>query len=595
MRISTKLLTTTIAATALCFGTSVAAQEAFAPTTPERLLNADAEPHNWLMALGNYSNWHYSQLDQINRDNVANLRIVYTASIGGCAVPPAGDLSANCNEQAAPLVDNGIMYLNDSMNRVMAFDVRSGDRAVPLWRLDPETERINRDRGIALYENTVIQTTGDARIIAIGKQSGEIVWEVGAQEPVDQPNTADMIATRAFSGTPGVFGTAGGRQIITVSSRGHGIGSMVAYDANNGELVWRTYTIPQPGEANFGTWPGETWRTGRAQPWGPAPAFDPETNLLYFGTGEPSPVYDPEYRPGDNLYSASTLAVDADTGEIAWFFQEVPNDQWDGDSTSSRMLYPTPDGNVVANWGRMGFFYQLERLRGEFLNATAQTDNITWTAGIDPKTGHPIEYDPNVGLQTYTGVGPRRARAPEDALLTCTSHRGAPTGVWSASYDPTTGITYQSRTVACMFYSQLTNTEDPALFNPAGGGERLGGRSELVMIQGEWQLIAIDTVTGEVNRVVRDLGVPDAYLAEVGTLATAGGLVFTGGEDGRISAYHSETLEELWGFNTGTHLKGGVISFAVDGNQYIAKIVGGDGGNSATGHLPTAMLFVWGL
>ena len=184
---------------------------------------------------------------------------------------------------------------------------------------------------------------------------------------------------------------------------------MTTYDANNGELVWRTYTIPQPGEPNFGSWPGETWKTGRAQPWGPAPAFDPETNLLIFGTGEPSPVYDPEFRPGDNLYSVSTLAVDADTGEIVWYFQEVPNDQWDGDSTSSRMLYTTTDSagdmrNAVSNWGRMGYFYQFDRATGEFLNATAQTENITWTAGIDEKTGLPIEYDPNAGLQEYAGV-----------------------------------------------------------------------------------------------------------------------------------------------------------------------------------------------
>ena len=599
MKTRTRLLTATLAATtALGLSAGAYAQtEPFAPTTPERLLNADAEPHNWLMNLGNYSNWHYSQLDEINRDNVANLRVVYTASIGGCAVPPDGDLSPNCNEQAAPLVENGIMYLNDGMNRVMAFDVTSGDRAVPLWRVDPAVERINRDRGIALYENTVIQTTGDARIIAIDKQSGEIVWDVGAQEPVDQPNTAEMIATRAFTGTPGVYPTAGGRQIITVSPRGAGVGYMAAYDANDGELIWRTYTIPQPGEPNFGTWPGETWRTGAAMPWGPAPALDPETNLLYFGTGEPSPVYDPEFRPGDNLYSVSTLALDADSGEIAWYFQEVPNDQTDGDSTSSRILYDITDSSgairkVVSNWGRMGFFYQFDRETGEFINATPQVDNINWTAGIDPKTGKPVEYNPNGGLQTYAVVGPRRGRAAEDAPSICSAHRGAPTGIWSASYDPTTGITYQSRTIACMFYSILRATEEQ--FNPLAR-EGLGGQSQVVLTDAVWALISIDTATGEVNRIVRDLGVPNDYQAEVGTLATAGGLVFTGAEDGRITAHDNETLEELWHFNTGTNLKGGIVSFAIDGNQYIAKIIGGDGGSSLTGHLPTAMLMVWGL
>jgi alcohol dehydrogenase (cytochrome c) len=548
------------------------------------------------MNLGNYSNWNFSQLDQINQDNVADLRVVYTASIGGCTVPPGGDLSPSCNEQSAPLVENGIMYLADGMNRVMAFDVRSGDRAVPLWRFDPQTERIARDRGLALYETNVIKTTGDARIVAIDKQSGELVWEVGTQEPVGQPNTAEMIAERDFN-APGVYGTAGGRQIITPSISGPGVGYMAAYDANNGELIWRTYTIPQPGEPGFGTWPGETWRTGRAMPWGPRPAFDPESNLLYFGTGEPSPVYDPEFRPGDNLYSVSTLAVDADTGELAWYFQEVPNDQTDGDSTSSRILYDITDAagvtrKVVSNWGRMSFFYQFDRVTGEFINATPQIDNINWTAGLDPKTGKPVEYDPAAGLQTYAVVGPRRGRAAEDAPSICASHRGAPTGIWSASYDPTTGITYQSRTIACMLYSILRPTEQQ--FNPLGG-ENLGGQSQVVLTDAVWALISIDTETSEVKRVVRDLGVPNDYQAEVGALATAGGLVFTGAEDGRISAHDNATLEELWHFNTGTSLKGGVISFAVDGNQYIAKIVGGDGGSRIMGHLPTAMLMVWGL
>jgi alcohol dehydrogenase (cytochrome c) len=587
------LITAALAATAtiaLC-ASAEAQSEPFAPTTTERLRNADSEPHNWLMNLGNYSNWQYSQLDQINKDNVGDLRVLYTVSIGGCAVPPGGDLSPNCNEQNVPLVENGIMYVADGMNRVMAFDVSSGDRAVPLWHFDPQTERLARDRGLALYDTNVIKTTGDARIVAVDKQSGELVWEVGSQEPIGEPNTADMVNDRDFTAA-GVYGTAGGRDIIIPSHSGPGVGYVAAYDATDGELIWRTYTIPQPGDPNFGTWPGETWRTGRAAPWGPRPAYDPEINLLYVGTGEPSPVYDPEFRPGDNLYSVSTLALDADTGAIAWYFQEIPNDQTDGDSTSSRMLYPLDGRNVVGNWGRMGFFYQFDRATGEFINATAQVDNINWTAGIDPKTGHPVEYVPNAGLQTYAVTGPRRGRAAADAPSICAAHRGAPTGIWSAAYDPTSGITYQTRTIACMYYSILRPTEQQ--FNPLGG-ENLGGQSQVVLTDAVWALISIDTATGEVKRIVRDLGVPNDYQAEVGVLATAGGLLFTGAEDGRITAHDNQTLEEVWHFNTGTNLKGGIITFAVDGNQYLAKIIGGDGGASRTGHLPAAMLMVWGL
>lgn len=599
MKLSARLMATTIAATSLAFGTAQA-QEAFAPTTPERLLNADAEPHNWLMANGNYSNWHYSHLDQINPGNVAGLHVVYMASIGGCSMPAAA--GTRCNEASQPLVDNGIMFLNDNQNRVMAFDVRSGDRAMPLWRFDPGVETANNDRGIALYENWVIQTTADARIMAIDKQSGELVWEVGAQEPVGQPNSAEAIATRIFAGTPGVYQTAGGQQIITVGPRGAGVGYMAAYDANDGELIWRTYTIPQPGEPGNETWERpDSWRWGAAMPWGGAPAYDPETNVLYFGTGEPSPVYDPEYRPGDNLFSVSTLALDADTGDMLWYFQETPNDQWDYDSTSTRMLFPVMDAegethNAVSNWSRNGFFYSIDRITGNYINAVAQVDNINWTLGIDEKTGLPIEYVEGGGLQTYNVDGPRRGRLAEDAPMVCATWGGGTTGMWPASYDPTTGITYNTRTTGCTFQTITRITEEA--FNPLRR-EGLGGATQQIQIDTQFALIAIDTMSGEVvNTWTRDQGIVGTRQAEVGALATAGGLVFTAADDGRISAVDSNTLEELWYFNAGTSIKGGIMSFAVDGRQYIAKVVGGDnpaGGGVGGLTLPTAMLVVFGL
>lgn len=600
MNTRTRVLMMTVAATALGFASNSFAQVPFAPTTPERLLNADAEPHNWLMASGNWSNWHYSHLSQINRDNVADLRVVYMASIGGCARPQVGDAGTTCNEAAQPLVENGIMYLNDNQGRVMAFDVSSGDRALPLWRFDPENITRSTDRGIALFGDYVIQSTDDARIFALDKQSGEVVWEVGAQEPVG-PNTAEMIATRAFSGTEGVYHTAGGQSIITVSPSGAGIGYMAAYNANDGQLIWRTYTIPQPGESGFGTWPGETWRSGAAMPWGAPPAFDPATNQLVFGTGEPSPVYDPEFRPGDNLYSVSTMSLDADTGELQWYFQEVPNDQWDYDSTSSRILMTVTDADgtsrsAVSNWQRNGFLYTLDLQTGEFIRAVAQLDNINWTAGIDAKTGLPIEYTPGGGLQTYNVAGPRRGRAEADAPAVCATWGGGTTGIWPASYDPTTGITYNTRTTGCT-YQTIIRTTDEA-FNPLQR-EGLGGQVRQVQVDTQFALVAIDTVAGTVvNTYLRDQGIPTDRQAEVGALATAGGVVFTAGDDGRVSAHHSETLEELWYFNAGAGMKGGIMSFAVDGNQYIAKIVGGDNPSQSGIRrliMPTAMLVVWGL
>jgi alcohol dehydrogenase (cytochrome c) len=595
MTLRTRLLTATIAATALGFGTTAYAQEAFAPTTPERLLNADAEPHNWLLYNGNYSNWHYSQLDQINTGNVANLRVAYMFAIGGCSQAPASG-TPNCNTAQVPLVENGILYVTDQYSRVTALDVRSGDAAIMLWRFDPQSTRAT-DRGIALYENTIIQTTGDARIIALDKRSGEVLWEVGAQEVVDQPNPADVIAARTLPGAEQVYPTAGGQQILTVGPSGPGVGWMAAYDANNGELIWRTHTIPQPGEPDFGTWPGETWRWGAAMPWGAPPAYDPETNLLIFGTGEPSPVYDPEFRPGDNLYSVSTLAMDADTGQLMWWFQEVPNDQWDYDSTASRILYDvTVDGEtigVTGNWARNGFYYVLNRVTGEFVQAVPQLDNINWTAGIDEKTGLPIEYNAEGGLQTYAVAGPRRGRSEADAPLVCATWGGGTTGIWQASFDPTTGITYNTRTTGCTYQTVIRPTDEA--FNPLQR-EGLGGQVQLVQVDTQWALVAIDTATGEVvNTAIRDQGIPGNRQAQFGAMATAGGLVFTAGDDGRVSAFDKDTLEELWHFNVGVKMKGSFISFAVDGTQYIAAVTGGGFGGGPAVPAAGSTLVVWSL
>jgi len=586
-----------IAAVAVTGVAGIALPALAAPTTPERLLNAANEPQNWLMSLGTYSGWRYSKLAQINKTNVANLRVVFMASIGGnstSAVP-----GSSGNEQAAPLVEDGFMYVTDSHNKIMKFDVSSGNRAFPLWRFDPKQEKVQNTSAIALYKDLVIQATRDARIIGIGKDSGEPVWELSGREPPGGVNANDAIATRTFRGANTVMRTAGGKDIVVVGAGGSGVAWIGGFDANNGKNVWRTYTIPQPGEPNFGTWPADKWKWGGAAPWGPS-SFDPETNTIYMGTGEPSPVYDPEFRPGDNLYSVSTLALDADTGKIKWFFQETPNDQWDFDSTSSRLLHDfiTPDGRphkAVTNWARNGFMYTLDRENGAFLQATAQMSNVNWTKGIDPKTGKPLEYVAKQQLQTYAVAGPRRGRAEKDAPLHCSTWGGAPTGIWPASFDPTTGITYQTRTGGCTYQTILKSTDEA--FNPLAR-ENLGSVIKQVQVNTNANVVAIDTKSGKVvNTYTRDLGVPSDRQAEVGTLVTAGGLVFTGFDDGGFSAYDKDTLAELWRFNTGTGLKAAPITYSVGGKQYIAHIAGGDNpGNGIRALImPTAVLVVYGL
>jgi alcohol dehydrogenase (cytochrome c) len=570
-----------------------------APTTPERLLNSANEPQNWLMTLSNYSNWNYSKLSQINKSNVANLKVVFMASIGGNAVSKIAG-STN-NEMSAPLVEDGFVYLSDAHNKLMKFDVRSGNRALPMWRWDPQLagKQNPSTGGLALWQDTVVQATRDARIIAVGKDSGEPVYDVSGREPSGGPNGDDAIKTREFRGAISTLRTAGGQNLIIVGSGGAGMGWIGAFDANTGKNVWRTYTIPQPGEPNFGTWPADKWKWGGVMPWGGS-AFDPETNTIYMGTGEPSPVYDPEFRPGDNLYSASTLSLDAETGKIKWFFQETPNDQWDFDSTSSRLLYDLtmPDGTtqkIVSNWARNSFLYQLDRTNGQFVRAVAQDNGINWTKGIDPKTGKPLEYKAGGGLQTYAVAGPRRGRAERDAPAHCSTWGGAPTGIWPASFDPQTGITYQTKTTGCT-YQTLTRSTDEA-FTPLVR-ECLGCVIKQVQVNTLANLVAIDTKGGKVvNSYTYNQSIPGERQAEAGALTTGGGLVFTGWADGTFAAFDKDTLAELWRFNAGTNLKAAPITYSVNGKQYIAHIAGGSQHTSGIASLilPTAVLIVYGL
>jgi alcohol dehydrogenase (cytochrome c) len=576
---------------------SLAAQAA--PTTPERLLNAENEPQNWLMTLANYSSWNYSKLSQINKSNVANLKVVFMASIGGNATTTIA--GSRANEMAAPLAEDGFLYLSDAHNKLMKFDVRSGNRAYPLWRWDPQLagKQNPSTGGLALWQNSVIQATRDARIIAIGKDSGEVVYDVSGREPSGGVNADDAIKTREFRGAVSAFRTTGGKNLLIAGSGGAGVGWVGAFNADDGKSVWRTYTIPQPGEPNFGTWPGDKWRWGGVMPWGGS-SYDPETNTIYMGTGEPSPVYDPEFRPGDNLYSASTIALDAETGRLKWFFQETPNDQWDFDSTSSRILYDLklPDGStqkVVSNWARNSFFYTVDRTNGQFIRAVAQDNTINWTKGIDPKTGKPLEYQPNAGLQTYAVAGPRKGRAEKDAPLHCATWGGAPTGIWPATFDPQSGITYQTRTSGCT-YQTLTKATEEA-FAPLAR-ECLGCVIKQVQVNTLANLVAIDTKGGKVVAShTYNQGIPGERQAEAGAISTAGGLVFTGWADGTFAAFDKDTLAELWRFNTGTNLKAAPITYSVGGRQYIAHIAGGSQHTSGIASLilPTAVLIVYGL
>src|SRR6516162_5890098 len=362
-----------------------------AEVTPQRLVNADKEPQNWLMNHRTYDGQRFSPLVRINKDNVKNLKLAY-------AVPLAGVAGKEFIE-ATPLAEDGFLYITDSWGVLYKIDGTSGDAGRIVWRMDPKSERQTANRGAALFGNLVISPASrPARIIATNKDTGQVVWET---------NVSDGVAGITVTGAPLpikdkiMFGASGGDG---------GVRDFVAaLDAATGRLLWRKYTIPAPGEPGSETWKGNTnaWQTGGAAVWVTG-TYDPDTNQTIWGTGNPVPMFDPFYRPGDNLYTNSVISWDPETGKMNWYFQYTPGDMWDYDEVGTHILL---DGSVdgqprklITHSARNGFLYTMERANGATVLARPYTE-VNWTRGIDQKSGKPLDYDPTKDIQTYAGVG----------------------------------------------------------------------------------------------------------------------------------------------------------------------------------------------
>jgi alcohol dehydrogenase (cytochrome c) len=567
--------------------TAVAAPGLAADITSQRLQNPAAEPQNWLMIHHDYDNSRHSSLKAINRDTVKNLQLKFVFSMGGRST--GGTLRGK--EESTPLVEDGFMYVTDTWSRVMKFDVRSGTAAVPLWRYDPKITRSRTTRGLAMYGNKIFLSTYDARLIALNRDSGEVAWEIQASAPMD-PKTGTPSKTQAFSGAPLTIKTAGGRELVVQGEStggSQGTRSWVgAFEADTGKLVWRTFTIPAPGEPGSETWKDthNAWRIGGASVWQTA-SYDPATNLLYYGTGDAFPTFDPEYRPGDNLYTASTIALDADTGKMVWYFQETPNEHWDFDTPSPKMLYEVvvngEPRKVVANFSRNGFFYTLDRASGQFLRADQYQEKVTWTEGIDPKTGKPVDYDPSLDVQRYAGLGQRRGKPGQEA---CPWYSGSPT-FFPPTFDAKRMTAYVSGAEGC---SGGTTVQTPMDEKKDWVGLRMCCQ-EQGRATAHGALWALDVRTGKLMGKAQ-YPLPN----QSGMLGTDGDLVFTGHSTGSLVAYDADTLQEAWSFNLGTPITAPPMSYAVDGKQYVAVVAGGEVNiRGAVLYQPSSIVAVFGL
>src|SRR6266568_4817834 len=566
-RFSARLL----AGSAFCalIGTSIPALAA--ETTYERLLNSSAEPQNWLMRMGNYSNWNHSTLSEINRNNVANLKVKFMFSLGDPTRP------AKATQYFTPIVEDGFMYVGNQYHQYWKLDVRDGKPKV-VWKHDAKVSAGGKSaHSIALLGNNLYYNVGsdnaNPRLVALDKNSGEVVFEASTNIP-EAPNQGSSSAPLPIKDKI-IIGTSGRNET--------GRGVVAAYSADAGKLLWKFMVVPDPGQPGSESWADpRTIKFGGGGVW-TEPSFDPETNLAFFGSGNPVHMFDPQGRPGDNLYTSSIIALDIDTGQLKWHFQTIPNEAWDYDAVAITQLYSAningETRKVISQTNRNGFFYSLDRTNGQFLKAEPYT-TVNWTAGIDAKTGKPVDYDPGKTVQDYAGLAVKYGKKAIDVRP---AHYGMPT-LMPNSYDPARGITYFNAMIgeANYFNSRPADPTKQAI----GGGFR-----EIYC--------GVHTTDNAVEPVVRNVLNPNCkvshgllggidvrtgntvkklesyYPAYSGVLGTNGGLVFMGDIMGKISAYDKDTMAELWSFQSGTAFAGSPMTYAVNGKQYIALTLGG--------------------
>src|SRR5246500_1897020 len=430
--------------------------------TTSRLLSANQEPQNWLMVNKDYAAHRYSELDQINKTNVKDLRVAFAVALGG--VEGVGKVPLG-GHQSTPLVDDGSMFVVDGFGAVYRIDVKDPAKARIAWIMDPGTNKadfmVATNRGVALYKNFVISVTADCKVIWTKADTGELVRTVQFDDP--KRTHCTLTSAPLLIDDKLIVGGSGGDQ----GARAH----IDALNADTGDLIWRTYSVPAPGEPGSETWKDNNgaWKQGAGSFWQTG-SYDPKTKLTYWGTGQPTPMFDPEYRPGDNLFTNSTLALDVNTGKINWYFQYTPGDFLDFDEVGINQLVDTKingeDRNILAHLSRNGFFYRLDRPNGQFISAQQYAQKINWTDGIDPKTGKPVEYDPKKDLQTYKIGSP--SRREQGTLEGCPNIQGG-VNFMPTTYSQRTHLAYGGGIEGC---SNIT--PDPS--NDASGDYWLGGK-----------------------------------------------------------------------------------------------------------------------
>jgi alcohol dehydrogenase (cytochrome c) len=514
--------------TGLLFAATLAA--APPPVTVEELLSAQQRHGEWLTYGRNYAGWRYVELDQINTANVARLAPAWIFQTG-----------VNGKNETTPIVRDGLMYITAPSNHAFALDLATGR---PIWRYAKATPSgVNLccgpvNRGFAMLGDRLFKVNLEASVVALDAKTGQTLWET----------TMDDFR-KGYSATVAPL-VVKDMVLVGVAGAEFGIrGFIDAYDVKTGQRRWRFWTVPAPGEPGSETWGGDSWMQGGGSTWITG-TYDPELNTVYWGTGNPGPDFDGDVRPGDNLYTCSLVALDADTGKLKWHFQYTPHDVHDWDATSDPVLvdlnYQGRTVKAVIMPNRNGHYYALDRTNGKFLFATAYTI-VTWADGID-SNGRPV---------LVPGQDPT-----EEGNRSCPGIGGGHN--WQATtYSPQSGLYYFTSTDGCQIYYKTHQDYVDGLWYQAST------TAPIPQEPSTGSIVALEPATGKIRWRYELVSPPTS-----GLLSTAGGLVFGGDREGYFFALDARTGKVLWKFQTGGTVIAPPISYLFRGKQYIAVAAG---------------------
>jgi alcohol dehydrogenase (cytochrome c) len=497
-------------------------------------LNLQPVGANWLSYNGDYTGRRFSSLDQITVKNVDQLRAQWVFHA------PNSD-----NLEVTPVVVDGLMFVT-SANDAYALDSQTGrviwhySRPVTEGLIDDASQHHNR--GVGVWHSRIYLETDNAHLLCLDARSGHLLWDVAYTDGNKNygATSAPLVVKDKV-----VVGTSGGDDGVR--------GFVSAFDAETGKLAWRFWTIPGPGEFGSASWPGDMYLHGGGTTWMPG-TFDPELNTLYWGTSNPSPDFDGDPRPGDDLYTDCTLALDPDTGKLKWYFQFTPHDLFDYDAAETPVLvdanFAGQPRKLLVEANRNGFLYILDRTDGKFLSAVPFVEKLNWAKGIDAQ-GRPIRTD----------VTPSAKGTP-----ICPGFVGA-TNWYAPSYNPATHLFYFLALEKCdlYFFKAQKYTEGQMYY--ATGVKHMPGEN------GQKILLAYEL--GSEKPAWRYPQVSSGH-ASGGTMTTAGGLLFFGDDAQSFEAVDARSGQPKWHFNTGQNIHASPMTYAINGRQFVAIAAGSD-------------------